>query len=159
MPLIGALAAIRTFLQGVYVLKLLTIAIALLLSLPSLASGFKTEKEARSFSDSLIDSFVANKFQEGVDSAKPYWPIPPVEIDGMANQMAQQWPMIANRFGKSLEKEFIKKERIGQSFVRFYYLHKFEKHAIYWQVDFYKPQNEWKINSMRFLDSLDFLYE
>lgn len=140
-------------------MKLFTVFIALFFSVSALAEGFKTEEEARQFSDRLLDHFVAGEFEEGLDAAKPYWPLPPVEVDGMANQITQQWPMIAQRFGKPLSKEFIKKERIGDSFIRFYYLHKFEKHAIYWQVDFYKPVDIWKINSMIFLDSLDFLYE
>jgi hypothetical protein len=123
------------------------------------AGGFKTEKECRSFSDTLMDHFVAANFQEGLNSAKPYWPLPEVEIDSMANQIKQQWPVVDQRFGKAIDKEFIKEKRLGKSFVRFYYLHKFEKHAIYWQIDFYKPHEEWLINHITFLDKLDSLFE
>ena len=123
------------------------------------SDGFKSESELRQFSDSLVDQMVAEKFQKGFDSAKPYWPIPTVEIDGIVNQIKQQWPLVQQRFGATVGKEFIKEERIGQSFVRYYYLHKFSKHAIYWRISFYRTDKEWKINTLTFLDNLDALYE
>ena len=77
----------------------------------------------------------------------------------MANQINQQWPLVDQRFGAAISKEFIKEKSIGESFVRYYYLHKFENHSIYWQIDFYKPRDYWQINSIIFLDSLEPLYE
>lgn len=140
-------------------MKRFLITALLLISSTAIADGFKTEKQARDFTDDMLEQFIAKKFQEGLNSAKPYWPLPEVEIDGLANQIAQQWPIVDQRFGQAIEKEFIREERIGQSFLRYYYLHKFEKHAIYWQIDFYKPRDEWKINSIIFLDSLERLFE
>ncbi len=55
--------------------------------------------------------------------------------------------------------ELVQTKKIGKSFVRYIYLHKFEKHAIYWQIDFYKPRKEWKINQITYLDTLNILYE
>jgi len=130
-----------------------------MLSNSALAGGFKTEQECRSFADKLMDQFVNANFQEGLNNAKQYWPIPEVEIDGMANQIKQQWPIVNQRFGKAVAKEFVRKKRIGKSFLRHYYLHKFENHSMYWQIDFYKPREEWKINKIIFLDRLDPLFE
>lgn len=107
----------------------------------------------------MMDHMVKGEFQGGFNLAKSYWPIPEVEIDGIVNQINMQWPLIDQRFGKSIKKEFLSKKRIGKSFVRYYYLHKFENHSIYWQIDFYKPVDEWKINSIVFLDSLETLFE
>ena len=123
------------------------------------ADGFKTEKETRNFSDQLVNQIISEKFQDTFNSAKPFWPMPEVEIDGIVNRINQQWPLVKQRFGKSVGIEFIRKESIGQSFIRYYYLHKFDNHAIYWRIDFYKPRDEWKMNGVIFLDSLDVLYE
>ena len=131
----------------------------LMSSFSALAQGFESEQQARAFADNLMVQFIAKKFKEGLDSAKPYWPMPEVEIDGLTNQILQQWPIVDQRFGKAIDKEFISEKRIGQSFLRFYYLHKFQNHSIYWQIDFYKPREQWKINSIIFLDSLETLYE
>jgi hypothetical protein len=139
--------------------KLFLLLLLTLISSPALAGGFKTEQDCRTFSDKLMDQFVQTNFKAGLNSAKPYWPIPEIEIDGMANQIEQQWPVVNQRFGSMAGSEFIGEKRIGKSFLRYIYLHKFEKHSIYWQFDFYKPHEEWLINKITFHDELDRLYE
>ena len=123
------------------------------------AEGLKTESDTRKFTDNMMSQLIDEKFNDAFNSAKPYWPIPVVEIDGMVNKINLQWPIVKQRFGKPVGMEFIKKEGIGKSFLRYYYLHKFENHAIYWRIDFYRPHEEWKINSVEFLDTLGVLYE
>jgi len=140
-------------------MKYISLAILFIFSCSAFSSGFKNEAETKAFSDKLMDQFIAKDFQKGLDSAKPYWPLPEVEIDGLANQIHQQWPIVDQRFGQAISKEFVKEKRIAKSFLRYYYLHKFENHSIYWQIDFYKPKDVWRINSIIFLDSLEVLYE
>jgi len=140
-------------------MKYLFIAILLALSLQANADGFSSPKEARDFADKTMDLFIKKKFSEGLNAAKIYWPLPSIEIDGLANKINQQWPIVDQRFGKVTGKEFIRAEKIGNSFIRYFYLHKFENHAIYWRFDFYKPKDKWKINSIVFLDDLGVLYE
>jgi len=140
-------------------MKYIVLMMLSLISVAASAEGFKTEKDTRDFSDALVSQIVNEKFQAAFDSAKPYWPLPEVEIDSIVNKISQQWPVVNQRFGKSVDAEFIRKESIGKSFLRYYYLHKFDNHAIYWRIDYYKPKEEWKINSVVFLDSLDVLYK
>ncbi|WP_054694382.1 hypothetical protein [Geotalea toluenoxydans] len=82
-----------------------------------------------------------------------------MEIDGLANQIATQWPVVQQRFGKATGKEFVREESIGKSFVRYYYLHKFENHSLLWRFTFYKPLNTWKINGIQYIDDFDYLFE
>lgn len=140
-------------------MKIIVCAVCLILSTGTFADSLKSIEDTKVFADGLVEQFSQRKFSEALNSAKPYWPIPAIEIDGMANQIDQQWPTVDKRFGKYTGKEFIKIKKIGSSFVRYYYLHKFENHAIYWQIDFYKPNDQWKINSIKFLDTLENLYE
>ena len=128
-------------------------------SINSFAEGFLNEEQARKFSEELMGHVINKDFKAGFDKTKKYWPIPEVEVNGMVNQINQQWLIVDQRFGQAIGYELIKKERIGKSFLRYYYLHKFENHAIYWQIDFYKPRKEWKINQIIFLDTLQTLYE
>lgn len=144
--------------KGTYMNKYLLITLTIF-SLNTFASGFKTESEIRVYSDSTMNQILNENFDKAFDSIKNYWPLPPVEIDGLVNKIKQQWPLVNQRFGKATGIEFIRKEHIGKSFLRYYYLHKFTNHAIYWRIDFYKPNKEWKINSVVFLDDLDILYK
>ena len=129
-----------------------------LLVQPAFAAPLQDVSEAKSLSKEIMQHFVKAEFVKGLEIAKAYWPLPPVEIDGLANQINTQWSVVQQRFGEATGMEFIQGERLGESFVRFYYLHKFENHAIYWRFTFYKPKNEWKVNGITFQDNLDFLF-
>ena len=134
------------------------IVLVLFMVQPVYAGALKEISETKSLSNKIMQHFVKEEFTKGLNIAKTYWPLPPVEIDGLANQINTQWSVVRNRFGNPTGMEFIKEERIGKSFVRFYYLHKFENHAIYWRFTFYKPKKEWKINGITFKDDLDSLF-
>ena len=123
------------------------------------AEPLKDIQETKLLSDRIMQYFLKDEFVEGLDLAKSHWPLPPVEIDGLANNINTQWSVVRQRFGKPTGLELLKEERLGESFVRFYYLHKFENHAIYWRFTYYKPDNIWKINGITFKDDLDFLFE
>lgn len=140
-------------------MKYLLVLVIAVVSLQNHAHAFDSPDEAKAFADRTMDLFLQEKFSEGLDAAKAYWPLPSVEIDGLANQINQQWPIVRQRFGPPVGKEFIRSEKIGSSFVRYFYLHKFRNHAVYWRFDFYKPADKWKINTIIFFDSLEPLYE
>ena len=139
-------------------MKVLLLVVLFLLSSTSFAEGFKSEDAVRKYTDTLIKMMMQEDFQKAIDSAKPHWPIPEVEVDGLVNAINQQWPAVKQRFGSSVSSELVKTERIGKSFIRYYYLHKFEKHAIYWKVDFYKARSTWLINKISYADDLNLLY-
>ncbi len=140
-------------------MKKVTAIILLIMSFSAIAEGFKSESETKAFADGLMQKFVNKNFSEALNSAKPYWPIPELEVDGLLNTILQQWTIVDSRFGQGIGQEFIRQEKIANSFVRYYYLHKFENHAIYWSIEFYRPRNEWKLNSIQFLDDLESLYQ
>ena len=100
--------------------------ILLLLSFQMFSGGFSSPAEAKKFADKTVDLFFQMKFKEGLDAAKAYWPLPEVEIDGLGNQMNQQWPLVKQRFGQPTGTEFIRSEKIANSFIRYFYLHKFQ---------------------------------
>jgi len=121
-------------------------------------ASLKEISETKSLSHKIMHHFLKAEFVEGLSIAKEYWPLPPVEIDGLANKINTQWSMVQQRFGKPTGMEFIQEEKLGKSFVRYYYLHKFENHAIYWKFTYYKPKDKWKVNGITFRDDLEFLF-
>lgn len=134
------------------------IALMIIVAQSASAASLKDMSETKSLSNKIMQHFLKAEFAEGLDMAKVYWPLPPVEIDGLANKINTQWSLVQQRFGKPTGMEFLQEETLGESFVRFYYLHKFENHAIYWKFTYYKPKNEWKINGITFQDNLEILF-
>lgn len=133
--------------------------IALLAFITLNAAQLKNSDETLQLADNIMINFVKADFHNGLALAKPYWPLPESEIDGLETKIKDQWPIVERRYGKSTGWEFIKEERIGQSFVRYYYLHKFQHHVIYWRITFYKPIRHWVVNGITFKDDVDILFE
>lgn len=135
------------------------IIVLVLMSGTAFANSLKSTDETRQLADRIVAHFVKKEFKEGLALAKPHWPLPEVEIDGLANQITSQWPIVDQRFGVSTGKEFIREEKLGNSFIRYYYLHKFQNHAIYWLITFYRPTDKWKVNGVNFKDDLESLFQ
>ncbi|MDX8387322.1 MAG: hypothetical protein R8M46_02165 [Ghiorsea sp.] len=140
-------------------MKFITLIFIIFVSQSVSAATFKDISKTKLLSDQIMQHFIKEEFVKGLNIAKNYWPLPPVEIDGLANTINTQWSIVKQRFGTPTGIEFIRKERLGESFIRLFYLHKFENHAIYWVFTFYKPNNEWKINGISFKDDFGFLFK
>jgi len=122
------------------------------------ADNIASKKEARLLADKMVSHFIKEEFSEGMAIAMPHWPLPKVELENLINKIELQWPIVDKRFGKGVGMELVHEERIGDSFVRYYYLHKFKNHAIYWELTFYKPEKHWRVNGVSYKDDLDILY-
>lgn len=110
-------------------------------------------------SEKIVGHFMKKEFTEGMAIAKPHWPLPQVELDNLIKKIEKQWPIVDKRFGQAINYELAREQKIGDSFIRYYYLHKFKNHAIYWKITFYKSENEWVVNGVSFKDNLDILYQ
>jgi len=63
---------------------------------------------------------------------------------------------MTTRHGKSSgEFEFIRKETVGASLVRFVYLEKLERTAVVWKLAFYRSSGVWKWKDLGLTDHLD----
>jgi len=122
------------------------------------AGALQDAAAARALSDRITAHFLKGEFVQGLDLAKPYWPLPEVEIDGLVNNINTQWVVVQKRFGAPVGTEFVREERLGTSFIRYYYLHKFDNHALYWRFTYYRASDDWKINGITFQDSLQDLF-
>ena len=111
-----------------------------------------------------IADAVAKKIQvgdvEGVyDILKDHWVLPTEELTLLTRQHVQWHQVISPRFGKVVGVEFLGKEQIGKSFVRFSYLEKFERHAVLWVLDFYYCEGKWKLNNIMASDEVSRLFK
>ncbi|MDF9440831.1 MAG: hypothetical protein ABS96_20195 [Lysobacteraceae bacterium SCN 69-123] len=137
------------------------ILLVLLLLVAPAAAGAETlrsEADTLALSRRMMDVAMTQPPGAAFAVLKPYWPMDPAEIDGLASKASLQWQVIEARFGKPLGYELVSTERIGQSFVRYVYLQKFEKHALRWRVSFYRPRDAWITNQFAFDDQFESLY-
>ena len=123
------------------------------------AKELKNQIDTKTLVDKMVSHFIKKEFTEGMALAKPHWPLPEVELENLIKTIEKQWPIVDQRFGQAVGQEMVSKQKIGDSFLRYYYLHKFKNHAIYWEITFYKPEDNWVVNGVSFKDNLDILYK
>lgn len=136
----------------------LTLFLLLLAPCAAFSDDFANLGEARQLAERAVGLFSEEKFPEGYELLKPYWPLPAAEVDNMANQTLQQWPVIKDRFGSSLSVEFVSQTDVGSSLSQVIYLQKFQNHAIRWVFTLYKARDRWMFNSVSFDDQLQALF-
>lgn len=142
-------------------MKSLLLAFTGFLAIPAAALGgeFESLAEARKISDQAIELFNQEKFSEGYDVLKPYWPLPVEEIDALATKTKTQWTAIKERLGASVGIEFVEESRVGNSLARYVYLLKFKNHALRWIFVFYRPTEGWVVNGVAVDDRTSLLFE
>jgi len=140
-------------------MKIIVGTILLLMFSFCLAYSIDSTNDTRVIADKMVNHFVKQEFEQGLAIAKPYWPKHTVDIDEFTKKIKTQLPVAEQLFGGATGQEFIREEKIGNSVIRYYFLHKFENHAMYWQITFYKPLNKWKVSAITLKDSIEPLYK
>jgi hypothetical protein len=122
------------------------------------AEAFSDVAKAKKTIENAIDLFTNQKFEDGVNIIKPYWPQDPASIDVLAAQAKQQWTIISETYGKKIDIEFIRTESIGKSVVKYVYIAKLEKYALRFETILYHSTNGWIIISFSYDDKLSELF-
>ena len=136
-----------------------TLFITLLMVQTAAADGIKDIPGTRAVADQIVHFFQNAEFDKGATYSRKYWAMPQLQLDHLANQLKSQWGPMKKEYGESVGTEFIKTTKLRNRFIRYYYLHKFQNHAAYWTVTFYKPVDEWKLNGVLFKTDPSVLFE
>ena len=123
------------------------------------AEEFRSKRDLRRFADTFMEHIVRSDFNAAFETAKAAWGVPQSTMDKVAQDLKKQLPKNMKRFGRSLNVEWIRQARIGESFLRHYYLQRFERDAVAWYIDFYRPDKDWLINRIGTLEDTDVLFE
>lgn len=115
--------------------------------------------EARQLTDRVMTKVAAGELEPGLKLAKPYLIIPDAEFETMLGQTKLQYPMLAQRFGKSIGFEFIREERAGDSLLRIVQIQRFERHITRWSFIFYRSSDGWVLNTFYFDDNVRALFD
>ncbi len=139
-----------------YILSIILVTLSISAqAVESLSSKAATQALAKE----VMESVSKDKLKEGLLKLRPYTVVPLAEFDVQIGQMDLQIPAIAQRFGKSLGYDFVEEEQLGKSLVQYVYLQKFEKHVMVWRFIFYKPNDEWLLNTWYFNDQVQPLFK
>lgn len=114
----------------------------------SLASIEKTKELA----EAVMSDVGNNAMLKGLALLKPYVMFSEAEFNAQMNNVSSQLPVMDQHYGKSLGYDFVSKELIGDTLVKYIFLQKFERHLMTWHFIFYKPKDKWLLNTFYFND-------
>jgi hypothetical protein len=128
--------------------------------LPALAlgSGLNSEEGARALAERVMKEAGADNIIKGIEHLRPFHVHAMSEFDASLGQIKAQLPDMRERFGNAIGYDFVAVEKIGDSLRQFVYLQKFEKHVLVWRFIFYKPRDQWLLNTFYFDDKVQMLF-
>lgn len=135
------------------------LALAIFFSLPATADPITNVEGTKQLCQKAAEAFGAGDPKKSMEILKPHWPLPVEEINNLAYQTENQLKMVSSRFGEILGADFVGTKIAGDSFVKHTYIGKFEKHAVRYICVFYKPKQEWVVNSVYWDDQTPALFD
>ncbi len=145
--------------KGDVVKNIILIVSLVLFSSNILADTLPSKIEAKELAKNVMTEIGKGNMEAGVKLTKPYLVVPEHEFMALIDQMKMQQPMISQRFGKTISVEIAAIEEVGESLMLVLYLQKFDKHVLRWKFYFYKPRNEWVLNTFTFDDKIDAMFQ
>lgn len=130
-----------------------------LFSLNTLADTLPSKEKAKELAKSVMAEMGKGNMEAGTKLTKPYLIVPDDEYFALIDQMKVQQPVIEQRFGKTISVEVAAIEEVGESLMLILYLQKFDKHVLRWKFYFYKPRNEWVLNTFTFDDQIQSMFQ
>jgi len=125
---------------------------------PSLG-GIPDKAAARAICDRAMEKILVDDVSGAFDLLKAELGAALPEMDALVMQTVTQRSVAASRFGKAIGVAFIKEEEVGDIVLRLTYVEKRSNHGYRWQFTFYKPNDRWLFDGVKWDDRLVGLFE
>lgn len=122
------------------------------------ADVLKDKDEAKKIAKSAMEYVGKGDVEKGLLLIKPYLIIPEHEFEGVLSSLKMQAPAIEQRYGKTIDIEFMDVEEVGESLMLVMYIQKFERHLMRWKFYFYKPADGWVLNTFSTDDQIQMMF-
>jgi hypothetical protein len=118
-----------------------------------------SKDELSKHSEKVMESLKDSEFQKAFAELQIYWPLPENELIQLESQTIKQFNMVADRFGNIIGVDFIRDESIKDYAIKKIYVLRFEKHMIRVLFTYYKNNDGWILNSFKWDDQFEELFE
>ena len=129
------------------------------ISLNLFAIDLDSKSDIKKLTESVMNEVSKNNVVKGVKILKPYIDFPIYEFEKTIAQIDYQQPLLKKRFGNSIGWDFIGEKKLGTTIIKYTYLQKYDNHVMIWYFIFYKPNTKWKLNSFKFHDKINLVFE
>ena len=116
------------------------------------AVGLLSLDESKALANQSTLLLAQEKFDGGLQVLQRHWPLPDAELQLVIRQTTAMWPRMRQRNGKTQGITFLGEERLSPTFIRYSYLHRFEKGSAQWQFTFQQYKGTWLVDGVAFVD-------
>ena len=109
--------------------------------------------------DQSMGAFAKGQIKEGYSTISLYSSLPSADMQVALEDILNQQPGIARRFGGRIGYQFLRSEGMGDNLIRWTYLERFEKSAITWNFIGYRGKAGWMISGVTWSGDLERLFE
>ena len=114
--------------------------------------------DVRALTQRSMDHVLAGKVDDVFIELLPHRPLPENELSMLRMQTLTQRNLVGERFGDSIGIVRVNERIIADSTVRITFIEKFERHVVRWVFTYYKPEDQWLVNSIVWDDDIDALF-
>lgn len=118
-------------------------------ALPAQSKYFRDSAETHAFSEKIAQMFTENRVSDIFEALSSYWPMPQNEIDQIEEKTIKYINLIQDRYGKTLEYQWIKTESIQDFALRETYIIRFDKSALRIVFTYYRNNKGWLVNAFK----------
>ena len=141
--------------------KILAISFCIcLLTLQSVqADPLRSPREVREIADEAMRQIEKKDLKKFFGVLAPYFAIPKTELEEFILTYQNKMRLVENRYGKTIRIQFVKDELTADTVYRVIYFQILEKTFIAWRFIFYKPEDEWIVNTVTFDDNKQKIFD
>lgn len=109
-------------------------------------------------SGQFMKSIVEGDVDKAFSSVDPYFPISQPEFDNLVHQTRAQLQGSQPNFGSMLGYKFVGEKTVEDFLLRFTFVIKHELTVTIWRFLYYKPEDQWILNSLNWNDQVKDLF-
>ena len=125
---------------------------------PRIVQAMASMDAAMALSGRMMRSIETGNIREALTLGLPHTVITAEQIEALIQQVEQQKPVMGERYGKSVGYELIRNDTIHDALIRAIFLHRFERHAVVWQLLWYRGKDGWVLSNISYTDQLPQLF-
>jgi hypothetical protein len=145
-----------TLMKWIFLLAAVVFSSSSLLSLEANAGIEKTE--LKNYSNNIMRLIKDNRVKDAFAIIKSIWPMPESEIDILEVQTTKHLEAAKERFGATIEYALVEEKVIQDTFFKFVYVIKYDRHITRWEFIYYKPKTKCLLNALKLDDDIGKLF-
>jgi len=123
------------------------------------AKSLTSKKKISQASDYFMSQLVSGDFESAYSLMSSYIGVDSQKFEERGKKMALALKKVNQSQGKPLSFSQLKKQSVGEHFYKISYLLKYQEAALIWELNYYQPEQGWKLIDISYNININALFE